>query len=204
MGHEWGLVLWGSPYWNEKASPNHGMRRTQGAESFTFKTNSFESMKWLAPRAMIVMTFKDCNQVEFWPPHAKKQRRGYAPEATPGPTRMSRRQLIVDEMYSRGYAPEQSGGSGLLVQEGNATLAAMLVPSWARQHISYKDDKIDLGLTMYKVLQALRDNQAAVEIGGATFSLSNEMRLAREEFEEAINQQRLFQNQLEATLRQLG
>ena len=81
------------------------------------------------------------------------------------------------------------------------TMAAMLVPMHAIQHVSYKDGSIDVGLTMYKVYQSLGPNQRALELGGGTFSLSNEMRLAREE---VLEDQRHREMELVGNLGQLG
>eukprot|EP00959_Pyramimonas_sp_CCMP1952_P285643 5972565-Pyramimonas_sp.AAC.1 len=58
------LVYWGSPHWSHKDDS----ATAQFKSSEQSKTNSFESMAWLALNAFILMTFGCFYKVEFWQP----------------------------------------------------------------------------------------------------------------------------------------
>ena len=63
-------------------------------------------------------------------------------------------------------------------------MVAMLVPKKFIKCIVYKEEKIDVGATMFNTLvefDNLDDDDLAAELGGASFALSDEMRLARNE-----------------------
>eukprot|EP00959_Pyramimonas_sp_CCMP1952_P169123 3532719-Pyramimonas_sp.AAC.1 len=65
MGYEFGLAFWGSPHFSEATDDGCSKYFKSSAQ---FKTCAFESLSWLCPQALVVMTFTDCYQTEFWSP----------------------------------------------------------------------------------------------------------------------------------------
>ena len=169
-----GLVYWGSPHWGTTAQETF----TQGwKDSNQFKTNAFESMSWLAGQAIVAMTYTSNYKVEFWSPNYRQDDAG--PE-----TRVARR-LIVDEAYTRQYVPLASGDSWSPIFPAGTTInIALLVPHRLLHLVTYVENKIDVGMTFYRALRACQDaDYFAIELGGQTYSLSNEIHLARQELD---------------------
>ena len=169
-----GMAFWGSPHW---ASKDQDSVTSHMESSQEFKTNAFESMGWLAGSAMILMCFNENYKVEFWHPLFNKKH-GTEPD-TRDP-----RQLTVLEGYFRQYQPIVSGSEHHLIGGGKhpRVLVAMLVPERFRDLLTYKGPKLDVGKTMYRILQTLQQGQEyAIELGGQSFELAYEIHLAKEE-----------------------
>ena len=67
-GKELKLLLWGCPHANP--SSNDGSHHGPGPRTpeHIVKTQAFESMAWLCPRGMAIMTFPSKDKVEFYQP----------------------------------------------------------------------------------------------------------------------------------------
>ena len=168
-----GMVYWGSPHWSDNA--DHDTRGIQTSDDF--KTNAWESMRWLSKNSFNCITFGEKYKVEFYAPQWKeKGEKEVLPRG---------RRLIVGEGYFREYEPLGSGGERETISEGLPTYVAMLVPArfWGCLH--YKDEKIDFGQTCWAVLNKLAPMERAIELGGQTFSLSYEIHLAKLEQEQS-------------------
>ena len=167
------MAYWGSPHWSDNADHDTSGKPTSDA----FKTNAWESMRWLSKNSFNCITFSEKYRVEFWPPQWKKKgEKEFLPRG---------RQLIVGEGYFREYEPLGSGGERKPDPEGLPTYVAMLVPARFRGCLHYKDEKIDFGQTCWAVLNKLTHMERAVELGGQTFSLSYEVYLAKLEQEQS-------------------
>ena len=168
-----GLVLWGSPHW---ASVSENATKAFKSSS-AFKTNAFESMSWNSKSAMVVMTFCNSYQVEFWNPKFQQNRRE--------PDTREPRILMVGPAYFRSYVPLSSGdvfapigGISNTVAAENCSVA-LLVPRRFLHLVTYRGSEIDVGMTMYKTLQHLAPKEYAMELGGHSFQLGYEIHLAR-------------------------
>ena len=174
---EIGLAYWGSPHWSDNADHD-----TLGMPtSDVFKTNAWESMRWISRNSLNCITFGEKYKVEFWPPQWKEK--GEKESLPKG------RQLIVDEGYFRAYEPMASGGALEPLQHaGQPTYVAMLVPQRFRECLCYTGDQtIDFGRTCLAVLNKLAPMERAVELGGQTYSLSFEIHLAKLEQEQSAS-----------------
>ena len=93
------------------------------------------------------------------------------------------RHLVVCEAYFRQYTPLSSGDQFHELHSSQRVMVAMLVPARYRDLVTYTpDNKCDVGLTMWKVVQHLGD-EYAVELGGQAFTLAYEIHLARQQEE---------------------
>ena len=166
------LVYWGSPHWSHE----HDNATKQFKDSGAFKTNSMESMAWLAKNAFVLETFNSCYKVEFYQPRYKKN-------ASNGFT--SRRSLIVAEGFFRQYKPCTSGVQLHVIAPEDDIMVAMLVPARFAQCVQWRDGQCDVGATMLSVIKTMGLSEKAVELGGHTFSLIYEIHLANlEQMEE--------------------
>ena len=161
-GLEFGLVYWGSPHFADYDTDKcHGGSFKEDPSQF--KTNCFESIAWLAPRAFVMITFDAKYKLEFWHPLYKKS---------------DGRDLIVTKAYTRGYRPTASGRHFARLG-GHTTMVAMLVPYNMRGLVTYKDDVgCDIGITLFNIIKHLGCNQRAIELGGQDFGLSREIMIA--------------------------
>ena len=157
---EWGLVFWGSPHF---ADSNwdlcHGCKETTTSEDF--KSSSFESMAYLAPRAFIMMTFSAKYKLEFWHPLYNKSKG---------------RHLVITKGYARQYRPIGSGRNYRCLAQ--TTMVAMLVPYKLMKCIEYFDDGMDIGKTLLNIVDQLGPSERAIELGGQDFSMSAEILLS--------------------------
>ena len=175
------LALWGSPHWGTKTYD----ATASFADSGQFKTNAFESMSWNCNSAVVVMAWSNPFQVEFWNPNYRRLRRDRDDRV--------KRKLLVGSAYFRSYIPVSSGPSldyignnsrpiGTMETSSAATdcSVALLVPHEYMNCVTCRDDgNIDVGMTMWRILQQLGRQEWAVELGGQTYSFGYEIHLAR-------------------------
>ena len=159
---EIGLLFWGSPHFNSSAcSDEHHGSMKSGA---TYKTEAFESIAWMAPRAFVIMPFPDKYRVEFYQPQYDKD--------------AEHRVLIVARAYVRNYRPmTSSNGYRYPIANTNAeqVMVAMLVPPRFLHCISYVEGKVDFGKTCLRVLGSLTSAECGVALG--CYDLSCEMEI---------------------------
>lgn len=161
-GKQLRMLMWGSPHPNP--SSNDGAWHGSSAVSSGYKTNAFESMAWLCPQGVVVMTFPSKYKVEFYQPCAD-------------PT-SANRILICGRMLSRAYIPMASSDSLRYTIAGAAqddTMLAMLVPQPLLGCLTMEDGKIDFGATMRKILQAFAEDEFACALGVYDCSLEMEL-----------------------------
>ena len=174
---QYGLVFWGSPHWGEIASDSSWKKWRDSAQ---FKTNSMESMSWLSPNALCLMTFSEHYKVEFWTPLFNN---------TDKPDNRIERKLEICQAFFRRYHPLASGSELHKIHTRRRVMVAMLVPDRFRHCVTFHNNNsciVDVGATMLKTLEALGVDEWALELGGQTYSLSYEIHLARMERMNAI------------------
>ena len=170
-GKPLGLVFWGSPHWGGDDCSPDGM-----TNSSQFKTNAFESMSWLSPQALVLMTFHQQYKVEFWNPGFN------SPGFNNGSdNRDPSRQLICSPTFFRKYRPTASGTQHHYLCEVDRVMVGLLVPSRFRHLVVYRDHELDVGMTMLNTLEHLAEGEYAMELGGQSFELGLEIHLARQE-----------------------
>ena len=162
----------GSPHWE---SSDH-RRHFRFKASSQFKTNAFESMAWGSPFAMVCMTFLECYRTEFYHP---KFNRHYGSEVD----NRCERALIVCQGYFSKYKPMTSGNELCVIDQGRGccTMIAMLVPERFMECVVWRGVKLDFGMTILRVMQAMDKFERAIELGGQTFAMSMELHYAHEE-----------------------
>ena len=183
-GFKVGMAYWGSPDWSHNRMPRYFDHDTipHTTTSDVFKTNAWESMRWLSRDCFNCITFSPKDKVEFYPPQWKRQ-----DEREDFPTG---RQLIVGEGYFRQYVPLMSGGQRHPISlPGEPILVAMLVPTRFRECLHYTQERLDFGKTCLAVLNTLAPTERAIELGGQTFSLTFEIHLAKVEQEQSASSQ---------------
>ena len=184
LGFKVGMAYWGSPDWSRNRMPRYFDHDTipHTTTSDVFKTNAWESMRWLSRDCFNCITFSPKDKVEFYPPQWKRQDEG---EDFP-----TGRQLIVGEGYFRQYVPLMSGGLRHPVSwKREPTFVAMLVPTRFRECLHYTEERLDFGKTCLAVLNKLAPAEVAIELGGQTFSLTFEIHLAKMEQEQSASSQ---------------
>ena len=184
LGFKVGVAYWGSPDWSHNCIPRYfdhdPIPHTTASDDF--KTNAWESMRWLSRDCFNCITFSPKDKVEFYPPQWKRQDCG---EDFP-----TGRQLIVGEGYFRQYVPLMSGGLRHPVSwKREPTFVAMLVPTRFRECLHYTQERLDFGKTCLAVLNKLAPTEVAIELGGQTFSLTFEIHLAKMEQEQSASSQ---------------
>jgi hypothetical protein len=156
-----GLLLWGSPHRNPSdcSDKRHGSLK----QSETHKTESFESMAWLAPNAFVCMAFPDRYPVEFYGPSQSG----------------AHRRLLVDKAYLRDYVPMASSNAlryTIKDVDKDHVMVACLVPPRFWWCLTFVDNHLDLGRTLLNVLSALSPTEQGVSLG--CYDLSCEMEIA--------------------------
>ena len=184
LGFTVGVAYWGSPDWSHNRIPRYfdhdPIPHTTASDDF--KTNAWESMRWLSRDCFNCITFSPKDKVEFYPPQWKRQDEG---EDFP-----TGRQLIVGEGYFRQYVPLMSGGLRRPISwKREPTFVAMLVPTRFRECLHYTQERLDFGKTCLAVLNKLAPTEVAIELGGQTFSLTFEIHLAKMEQEQSASSQ---------------
>ena len=184
LGFKVGVAYWGSPDWSHNRIPRYfdhdPIPHTTASDDF--KTNAWESMRWLSRDCFNCITFSPKDKVEFYPPQWKRQDEG---EDFP-----TGRQLIVGEGYFRQYVPLMSGGLRRPISwKREPTFVAMLVPTRFRECLHYTQERLDFGKTCLAVLNKLAPTEVAIELGGQTFSLTFEIHLAKMEQEQSASSQ---------------
>ena len=122
------MAYWGSPDWSRHCIPRYFDHNPipDTTASDEFKTNAWESMRWLSRDSFNCITFSPKDKVEFYPPQWKRQ-----DEIEDFPTG---RQLIVGEGYFRENVPLMSGGQRHPISlKREPTFVAMLVPTRFRE-----------------------------------------------------------------------
>ena len=184
LGFKVGMAYWGSPDWSHNRMPRYFDHDTipHTTTSDVFKTNAWESMRWLSRDCFNCITFSPKDKVEFSPPQWTRQD---CREDFP-----TGRQLIVGEGYFRQYVPLMSGGLRHPVSwKREPTFVAMLVPTRFRECLHYTQERLDFGKTCLAVLNKLAPTEVAIELGGQTFSLTFEIHLAKMEQEQSASSQ---------------
>lgn len=183
-GFKVGVAYWGSPDWSRHCIPRYFDHNPipDTTASDEFKTNAWESMRWLSRDSFNCITFSPKDKVEFYPPQWKRQ-----DEIEDFPTG---RQLIVGEGYFRRYVPLMSGGQRHPISlKREPTFVAMLVPTRFRECLHYTQERLDFGKTLLAVLNKLAPEERAIELGGQTFSLTYEIHLAKMEQDRSASSQ---------------
>ena len=169
-----GLTIWGSPHWSTAPDGSTESFRDSNA----FKTNAFESMSWNSNTGFILMTFGEEFKPEFWHPKYNARIKAGVQD-----TRV-KRSLLVTEGFFREYKPLRSGTEFHYVKGGEgAVMVAMLVPGRFKHCVAWKDDLVDVGLTMLNIMCCLTESEYAIELGGQSFGMAYEMVLALKEKE---------------------
>ena len=94
-----------------------------------------------------------------------------------------KRSLVVAEGFFREYRPLRSGMEFQYIRAEGAVMVAMLVPGEFKYCVVWKDDQVDVGLTMLNMMYNLKESEFAIELGGQSFGLAYEMVLALKETE---------------------
>ena len=163
-GKELKLLWWGAPHWNPSSC--NGTFHGSGADGPGYKTNAFESMVWLCPRGTVAMTFPAKFAVEFYQPC-------YHHDA-------ANRILICGKMYSRRYVPMvSSDGLRYTIPDTTIddTMIAILLPPSLMACVAFEGGRIDFGLTMRQLLDALGENEYGCALGVYDCSLEMELTL---------------------------
>eukprot|EP00959_Pyramimonas_sp_CCMP1952_P003238 67158-Pyramimonas_sp.AAC.1 len=82
--------------------------------------------------------------------------------------------------YCRAYRPLASGDSYSELAGEDDIMIAMLVPERFRDALTFRQHRLDVGVTMMKTLKLLGDKEFAIELGGQSYSLSHEMHLGNQ------------------------
>ena len=154
LGKEIGCVWWGSPQGNS-------------TDNYTCKSQSLVSLAWLAPHAMVFITYPSRCKVNLWSP---------ATDSAYGPNDC--RLMLSAVLYIEDYLP-MTTGSGYAIPINNHThkvTDTFIVPWRMMPLFSWRQHQIDLGQTMRNVINnCIAKDLLAIALGANDCAMEMEI-----------------------------